>query len=262
LPMIIYGFKVALKRFSSTLELWFIITSTLLCLTLALFLRMPLDNSYKFNYVLTFFLAMFFVFAIRSLVDIFSRQLYKIVFAGGVILILMLTPVAVEVSYIISYLLSEQYFAFSDKHVVYASDKTRNEAYEWIRSNTPTDTLLILSYAETPLPCCAINPIYEPAALAERSLFVIKDTDYTARNPEYAERVRMRNQFFKNADNPEVINFVKMLKRPIYFLVEDKLPGVSLDKSSFKEIQEKPGDGFELVFHNVSQRVYRLSFKK
>ncbi len=262
LPVIISGALVVLKRFSFSKETFFILIGTLVCLLLTVFTRWPFNNSYKFNYVQTFFFAFLFVFALsRWLPLIVNRWLKRSVIAG-IIIFLSLTPGIIVASYIAASFHTDYRYAFSGKHFIYAQDRLKNEAYEWIRENTPHDALIMLSYMETPWPCCGLNNNYEATAISERNLYVIKDTDYTTSNPEYERRVMFREELFENPEDPAVIAFFTSFNRPIYLLVEENLSNRFLVEDRFQDFPEDPGEPFVLMFRNERQRVYLLRNNK
>jgi hypothetical protein len=261
-PIILYGVWVAFRRFSFSREFFFLVLGTGLCLGLSLFTRWPFDNSYKFNYILIIFLSIFFVIALSDWASSLSSRLFTRSVFISVILLLLSGPVIVEAAYIVSCLSTDRFLTFSKRHIVYAQDKRKNEAYEWIRGNTPRNSLIMLSYIENTFPCCGNNRNYEVAALTERNLYVIKDLDYTTSNPEYAKRVLFREKLFNNPEDPDVISFFISLNRPVYLLVEDGLPDLFLVEDRFKHFPEHPGTPFELVFRNERQRVYRLRFNE
>lgn len=259
-PVLVAGIWIAYKKLSFSRELLFLLAGTALCLGLTVFTRWPFDNSYKFNYILVFFFAMFFVVALSALLSLLSRRWVARVIIYGIILLLLSGPLIVEAAYITSCLTTDRYLIFRQGHLIYALDKTKNEAYAWIRENTPPEALLMLSYIKTPNPCCGINPNYEVAAIAERNLYVIKDTDYTTSNTEYAIRVSIRERLFKNPHDPQVIDYFTSLNRPVYLLVEENLPDYFIVEARFKPFPANLGEPFVLVFQNTKQRVYRILY--
>ncbi len=175
----------------------------------------------------------------------------------------MLPPILVEATHIVSAFSTDHIYAFPGKHITYAQDSQKNEAYIWIRENTPVNVLLMLSYVETNWPCCAFNNNYEPAAIAERTLYVIKDEDYTISNPEYAKRVAYREKLFTTPEDISVNNFFSELNRPVYLLVEDNLDEERFFvEERFKHFPEKPGRPFLLTFKSDLQRVYLINITK
>ena len=260
LPVIISGAWIAFKRLSYSRELFFLLIGTAVCLGLTIFTRWPFNNSYKFNYIQTFLFAFLFVFALsRWLPLLVNRWLNRLVTAG-IVIFLFLTPLIILISYISASFYTDYRYVSSGKHLIYAQDKLKNEAYKWIRENTPKDALLMLSYVETNWPSSGLNASYEVAALAERNLYAIKDRDYTMSNPEYAKRVRFREKLFDNPKDPEVVDFFRSLNRPVYLLVEENLRDVFLVEDRFKHFPENPGEPFELKFRNDKQRVYLINF--
>lgn len=262
LPVIISGAWAAFKRLSFSKELYFLLIGTALCLGLTIFTRLPFDNSYKFNYILTFFFAVFFVFALSVWLPLLANRWLNRLVTAGVLLFLLLTTFLIIASYIGASFYTDYRYAFSGKHFIYAQDKLKNEAYVWIREKTPKDALIMLGYMETPWPCCGINNNYEVAAITERNLYVIKDTDYTTSNPEYAKRVEFRESLFNNPDSPQVVEFFRSLDHQVYLLVEENLPDRFLVEERFKHFPEEPGGPFELKFRNEMQRVYHIRFNK
>ena len=258
IPAIAYGAWVAFKKLSLSKELIFLSIGTGVCLILTLFTKWPFDNSYKYNYVLTLFFSLFLVFALSSLITLLKSRLLKRVLIGGVVLCLSLTPLIIEGSCIVSSFSTDYVYNFSKGHVLYAQAKEVNRAYAWIRKNTPLNSLLMLSYVETKWPCCAMNNNYEHAAFAERTLYVIKDTDYTTSNPEYAKRILFRERLFEDPDGPGVADHFISLDRPIYLIVEEGLE--HLAEKRFKDFPEDPGKPFVLVFRNDRQRVYQIKY--
>ncbi len=257
-PVIIYGAWIVFKRFSFSREALLLFSGAVLCLALSALTRWPFDNSYKFNYILVFFCALFFMFAMFRWMSMFSGRVAPVLIIAILSLYVFLTPFIVVTSYIVSCLSMDRQLTFIDGHIVYAQDKQKNEAYSWIRDNTPSNSLVMLSYIETSYPCCGVNRNYEAAALSERTQYVIKDTDYTTSNPEYLKRVLMREKLFRNPDDPQVISYFSSLKRPVYLLVEKGLPDVFVVEDRFRHFPEYSGRPFELVFHNDRQRVYKI----
>jgi hypothetical protein len=263
LPVIIYGAWTALKKLSFSREFYFLSISTALCLTLTIFTRWPFDNSYKFNYILLLFFALFFVFAVSRLLAFIGNSWLKRLITILIIFFLLLPTILVEATHIISAFSTDHIYAFPGKHITFAQDNQKNEAYMWIRENTPGNALLMLSYVESNLPCCAFNNNYEPAAVAERALYVIKDEDYTISNPEYAKRVEIREKLFATPEDPQVIDFFNSLNRPVYLLVEDKMEEDRFFvENRFKHLPVNLGKRFVPVFQNDRQWVYLVSVNK
>jgi hypothetical protein len=256
LPVIVFGAWVAFKKMSWGRDYLFLIISTALCLGLTIFTRWPFDNSYKFNYIQTFFFAIFFVFALSGLLPLLAGTWSKRIAAASLVVLLLLLPAIIMTSYISAALHTKFRYNFSGKHFIYEQDMQKNEAYEWIRRNTPVEALIMLSYMETPWPCCGLNNNYEVAAITERNLYVIKDTDYTTSNPEYAKRVAFREKVFETPEDPEVHKFFDSLHRPVYLLVEDNLSDRFLVEQRFENFPKNPGKPFVLLFDNGRQRVY------
>jgi hypothetical protein len=258
LPLLFYGAWNAFKKMSLSREYLFLIIGTVLCVGLTVFTRWPFNNSYKFTYIQTLFFALFFVFALSGLMRLIKNKWLNRAAATTFVLLVLLSPAIVMTAYISAALHTEFRYNFSGKHFIYEKDIQKNEAYEWIRNNTPVDALIMLSYVETPWPCCGLNNNYEVAAITERNLYVIKDTDYTTSNPQYAKRVEFRNKLFENPGDPEVFKFFDSLNRPVYLLVEDNLPDRFLVEQRFENFPKNPGNPFVLLFYNNRQRVYLL----
>jgi len=262
LPVIIGGVWIAYKKLSFSREYIFLCIGTALCLGLTVFTRWTFNNSYKFNYIQTFFFAFFFVYAITGWSFLHAKRWLNRFITIGIVIILLLAPFVIVASYIGASFYTEYRYAFSGKHFIYAQDALKNEAYVWIRENTPQNALIMLSYVETPWPCCGLNNNYEVAAIAERNLYVIKDTDYTTSNPEYAKRIMFREKLFDNPKAPSVAEFFISLNRPVYLLVEEDLPDRFLVEDRFKNFPENPGEPFVLLFSNERQRVYLVQNNK
>lgn len=258
-PLIICGIWLAFKRLYFSREFIFLIIGTLLCITLSLFTRWPFDNSYKYNYILLIFFSLYFIYGLRGWFSSFSNRYFARFSLTTVITILLITPIIVEAAYIVSCLSMDKHVAFSGGHIIYAQDSKKNEAYEWIRDNTPFNALLLLGYTETNWPCCGLNSSYEAAAFTERTLYVIKDEDYIVSNPEYAKRIFFRNKLFEDPSNRSVIDHFNSLNRSVYLLIDD-----SLDRSRFfveERFEQFPpalGREFVPVFQNEKQLVYQL----
>ncbi len=261
LPVIISGIWIAFKRLSFSREFFFLFIGTALCLGLTVFTRWPFNNSYKFNYIQTFFFAFLFVYAMNGLSSLFAKHWLNRLIKTGIVIMLLLPPFITVASYIGASFYTEYRYIFSGKHFMYAQDTLKNEAYAWIRKNTPQDALIMLSYVETPWPCCGLNNNYEVAAISERNLYVIKDTDYTTSNPEYAKRVMFRERLFEKPEDPDVADFFTSLNRPVYLLVEENLPNRFLVEDRFINWSEDPGEPFALLFRNDKQRVYIVQYK-
>ncbi|GBD96588.1 MAG TPA: hypothetical protein ENG83_11210 [Nitrospirae bacterium] len=264
-PLIIAGFWFAFKRFSFSRRFLFLLSGTLICLLLSVFLRLNWSNSAKFSFILSFFFAFLFVFSLIHIMPLFSNIWLKRAITVCLIVFLLATPVITEAAYICSPWFRDTTYAFSGRHVVFAQDNLRNGAYTWIRDNTPPDALLLLPYYATPFAPDGITIAqifsYRPTALSERSLFVIKDV-YAYLRPEYKERVRIREQFFKNPQNTEVKQYIASLNRPVYLLVEEGYDDPLMEGVEFNKVPEYPGAPFVLVYQNDMQRVYSLQFKK
>ena len=262
-PLIIAGFWFAFKRFAFSGRFLFLLSGTLICLLLSVFLRLNWSNSAKFSFILSFFFAFLFVFSLIHIMSLFSNVWLKRAITGCITVFLLATPVITEAAYICSPWFRDTTYAFNGRHVIFAQDKSRNGAYTWIRDNTPPDTLLLLPYYATPYAPGGITIAqsfsYRPTALSERSLFVIKDV-YAYLRPEYKERVRIREQFFKNPGNTEVKQYITSLDRPVYLLVEEGYEDPLMKGVKIDQVPEKPGEEFLLVFKNDRQKVYRIQY--
>jgi hypothetical protein len=167
-----------------------------------------------------------------------------------------------EAAYILSPWFLDTTYAFRGRHVFYAQNTLRNEAYLWIRDNTPADSLLLLPYFDTPYGITIANTIsYRPAALSERSLFVIKDV-YAYLLPEFDERVRIRNEIFRNPQQKAVRKYLADLNRPVYLLFENGYEDPLMEGVELDHLPEDSGSEFILVFQNNKQKVYRLQYSK
>jgi hypothetical protein len=254
MPVIIAGVFFSYKKLPSVI-FYFLIAAASVCFGLSVFTEVVLNNSDKFAFILSFFYALYFVLATSVLLHFISNRWVTRILSAAVLVYLLVTPVITEAAYIISPWFRDHTYSFSGRHVVFDQDRKRNEAYTWIRNNTPPESLLMLTYVETTDPDdIAQNSAYQPAALSERNLFVIKDW-YTFPNPEYTKRVSIRGKLFMNHSDPEVDGFFKSLNRPVYLLVEDELPPLYLEDKIFHNFPDNP-EGFLLVFKNKNQRVY------
>ena len=236
---------------------------TLLCLVLSLFTRWPFDNSYKYNYILIIFFSLFFVIGLADWLSSFSSRLLARFSLTTVIVLLLMTPIIVEAAYIVSCLSMDRKVSFSKGHIVFAQDWQKNEAYQWIRENTPGNSLIMLGYTETNWPCCGLNSSYEAAAFAERTLYVIKDKDYIVSNPEYAKRILFRNKLFENPEDTSVIDHFNSLNRPVFLLIDDSLDRTRFFvEERFEQFPPDLGKQFVPVFQNEKQRVYHIRLDK
>jgi hypothetical protein len=254
MPLIFIGAVLLFRKMPSKLFI-FLIVAAALCFSLSTFTQVSLGNSSKFTFILSFFYALFFVLAVSKLMNLISKRWIKLILSAYVILFLLLTPIITEAGYIVSPWFIDNTYSFSRRHILFSRDGKRNEAYTWIRENTPPETLVMLTYFETLYEeNIAHNSTYEPAALTERNLFVVKDW-YTISNPEYSRRIKIREKHFVNPRDGGVQSFFASLKRPVYLLVEDRLPTAYLREERFNEYPDNP-EGFLLVFKNNNQRVY------
>jgi hypothetical protein len=254
IPVIFAGVIFSFKKFPSTI-FFFLIVAASLCLGLSIFTQVAFGNSAKFTFILSFFYALFFVSATSGLLHLVSKQWLKRFLSAGIILFLLITPIMTEAAYILSPWFRDNTYSFSGRHIVFAQDRKRNEAYTWIRNSTPPVALVMLTYVETSNPdTIAQNSTYEAAALTERNLFVVKDW-YTFPNPEYTKRVSIREKLFLNYADNDVRNFFTSLNCPVYLLVEDELPPIYFTDEIFHNFPDDP-EGLLLVFSNKRQRVY------
>jgi len=176
---------------------------------------------------------------------------------------LVLNPILIEASYLAADAFTEYKYSFNGRHILYARDKLRNEAYEWIRDNTPRNSLLMLSYIKTLWPCCGYNTNYERAAMTERTLYVITDKDYTVSDPEYSNRILYREKLFADPEDKSVADYFSKLNRQVYLLIEDNLDeNTYFVENRFIHFPENPGWPFVLKFKNSRQRVYLIDVKK
>jgi hypothetical protein len=253
-PVIIAGLWVAIKRLTSSRELLFLLVGTLLCLGLTVFMRLALNNSYKFTYILVFFFAVFFVFALSSWLPSIPNRWLKGFITVTIILMLLSNPILVGASYILSYWFRDTTYTFSGTHIMFTNDNDMNEIYTWIRENTPPEALIMLTYLD-PVQRNRVSLVpedsYKSAALTERNLFVLKDMNFIESNPEYAKRVAIRKKLLEKHGSPEISEFFTSLNRPIYLLVEGE----------FSQLSEKTEEWLLLMFHNDKGRVYLIQDK-
>ena len=259
MPIIVYGALVAMKRFALSREFYFLAIGTVLCLVLTVFTRWPFNNSYKFNYVLPLFYSLLSLLALNNLLSFITSKWFRRLSTAVLVFFLALTPIIVESSHMVSSFSTDYVYLFNGRHLIYAQDRQKNEAYEWIHENTPFNALIMLTYTETNWPCCGLGNNYEAAAIAERTLYVIRDDDYTVSNPEYAKRIAFRKKLFENPEDPSVIDFFRKLNRPVYLLIEDNLDESRFFvEDRFKPYSYEPGKEFELLYQNDKQRIYNL----
>jgi hypothetical protein len=254
MPLILVGTVFSFKKLSDKIFI-FLTLSAVTCLGLSLFTQVTFGNSAKFTFILSFFYAVYFVFAIAGLINYASKRWLRVILLSGIIIFLMITPVITEAAYIISPWFRDYTYSFAGRHIIFSKDRKRNEAYAWIRNNTPPDALVMLTYIDNSnTDTIAQNSTYEAAAISERNLFVVKDW-YTSSHPEYMRRVGIRQKLLLNHIDADVKNFFASLNRPVYLLVEDKLPPIYLTDKIFNNFPENP-EGFLLEFSNNRQRVY------
>ncbi len=260
-PFIILGFLIAFKRLTLSRRFLFLLSGSLAFLLLSIFLRFRWYNSAKFSYVLSFFFAFLFVFAVQYLLSLLTNKWIKSCFTILFAAFLLAAPIMTEAAYIFSPWFLDTTYAFSGRHVIYAQNKSRNEAYTWIRDNTPADSLLVLPYFDTPYGITIANTIsYRPAALSERSLFVVKDV-YAYLLPEYEVRVEIRTQLFENPGNIKVKKYLASINRPVYLLEEDGYEDPILEGVELDRVPEDSGEELLLVYKNDRQRIYRVEYK-
>lgn len=262
-PFIIAGFWYAFKRFAFSRKFLFLISGSLLFLLVSAFLRLNWYNSAKFSYILSFFFSLLFVFSVSHLISLFSNKWFKRGIAGCIILFLSATPIITEAAYIYSPWFNDTTYAFRGRQVVFDRDKSRSEAYTWIRDNTPSEALLLLPYYATPYAPGGITIAqtfsYRPVALSERSLFVVKDV-YAYLLPEYERRVKIRAQLFQNPGSAQVKQYFAAINRPVYLLVDDVYNDPLMKGVEFDEVPDDSGEEFLLVFKNDRQKVYRIQY--
>jgi hypothetical protein len=256
-PVIIAGAALSFRRLSGNMFLY-LASAALLCFCLATFTRVALDNSTKFTFVLSFFYAIYFVFGISWMLKTLSGRWVGRLLHTCVILALLITPVITEAAYFASPWFDDRTYSFSGRHVGFDRDRERNEAYEWIRSATPSDTLIVLSYVETANPdMIAQNSTYEVAAMTERNLFVVKDW-YTVPDSEYEKRVAIRRKIISGNMDSDTRKYLANLNRTVYLLVEKDLPPMYLADEMFLDYSDNR-DGLILVFKNDRQKVYLVT---
>ena len=117
---------------------------------------------------------------------------------------------------------------------------------------------------------CVVSPLYHPTLgglgrqaqlLSERSLFVVKDV-YAYLLPEYERRVSIRTQLFKNPKDAQVKQYLAVLNRPVYLLVDDAYNDPLMKGVEFDQVPEDSSEEFKLVFQNDKQRVYNIRLNK
>ena len=259
LPLISVGFWVAFKQFAFSRKMLFLLSGIILCMLLSIFLRLRFYNDAKFSFILSYFFSFLFVFSLLHLIPLFSQKWLRRCIMVSFIVFLLTTPLLTEAVYICSSRFSDTTYAFSGKHVIFNQDESRNEAYAWIRDNTPPNSLLLLPYLTAPYTGPAQNINYMPAALSERSLFIIEDV-YAYIYPEYKNRVAMRDKLFNDYKNPQMIQYFASLNRPVYLLLEEGYPDPLFVDIKFDQIPENATEEFVPVFRNDRQRVYLISY--
>lgn len=255
-PFLIMGFFVSVYKLRGREIKILLFSSLAVSFFLATFTRLPHWDSYKFTYILSLLYSIFFVYMFIWVTEHFTSQMVKNVFTVGVCLYLLFTPLLTETAYITSPWFNDKGYSFSGRHIIFKNDTKRNEAYQWLRENTSPKSLLILNYVATNnLDTIAQNDIYMFSAMSERNLFVVKDW-YTEFSPEFQKRVLIRKKLFEDPKSERVKEFFKGLNRPVYLLIENRLPDdyiVDLSDNNIKEF-----DGLRLVFKNDLQSLYQL----
>ncbi|MBC8550382.1 MAG: hypothetical protein ISR96_12235 [Nitrospira sp.] len=249
-PLIVLGLWYLVRKTPPSGSRSFLLTGTGLFFFMAAFVEWGVGNEYKFSYIVLFFFAILFVMAIEEITSRIHRPVVKKLAFAVLILFLSGTPFLVEASYFLSSRYLDNAQKFSGRHILFADDIARNEAYEWIRNNTPPDSLVMLTYNKTKTwDCPASNITYKPAAFLERSMFVMRDIDYVMRNIEFAKREDIWVKLFENPDDPAVLKYLASLNRPVYLLVE----------SDSDELPESTENRFSLKFQSDHQRVYFIN---
>lgn len=258
-PLIIAGYWLAYRQIGFSRKMLFMLSGTVLFLLLSLFLRLQWYNEEKFSFVLSFFFSLMFVYSLTQILPLFSRLWLRKSIAVCIILFLLSAPLITEAAYLCSPWFRDRTYAFSGIHVNFARDKSRNEAYLWIRKNTPHDALILLPYVVTQYwDNTAHIASYQPAVLSERNLFVIKDV-YAFMSPGYEKRVSIRAQLFKNPGDPQTRQYMSSLGRNIYLLTEEVddplLKGVVYDR-----VPSNAGGVFMPVFESDRQKIYKIRY--
>ncbi len=255
-PFIILGFLIWIKSYPREDIKMLFFTGLILTFLFATFTRLPHWNSAKFTYILSYFYAIFFIISVSWLLrESFLRKLRYVVIIF-VILFLSFTPLLTETAYLLSPWFKDVEFSFLGKHIVFKKDKGRNGAYQWIRENTPPNSLIIMNYVTTHNPDkIAQNDIYMVSAIAERNLFVVKDW-YTEPLTEYKRRLIIREKIFSFSLSKDVIDYLRGLRRPVYIFIEKNPPSNYVVDFKYNMIRDT--EGFEPVFENDFQKVYKL----
>lgn len=259
-PFIIAGLWHAYKNQSFSIKFLFLLTGSVLSVLMAVFLRFNWSNSAKFSYIIAFFFSFFFVYALGRFFTLFSNAWLKRSLVCLFVVYLLSTPLITEAAYILSPWFRDRTYSFHGRHTAFANDKSRNEAYEWLRDKTPVDTLLVLPYFETPFGITIAQPIsYRPTALSERSLLVVKDV-YAYLRAEYKERVFIREKLLENPGDPRVREFLTALGRPVFVIVDDSPGDYLMEGVETQPVSEHRFEEFILEFKNARQRVYRVNY--
>lgn len=264
LPPIIGGIGFALKRLGFSRKMFFILGGAAVCLILTDFLRLPWYDNYKFSFILSLFFALLFVFFLTGFVSLLPRQWIKKITIASSVALLSITPLITETAYIYSPWFNDDTYTFSGNHILFKEEKERNDAYSWIRDNTPKNSLILLPFLSLPYPywdSVANNNTYRTSAISERAFFVIKDV-YAWTTKGYNERVKIRENIFRNPADSNLIDYLNSLHRPIYLLIEDGYTDSFLRGVENDEITEDFERNFLLVFHNDKQRIYSITFSK
>jgi hypothetical protein len=263
LPVILFGFRILYKHLGFSRTSLFLFAGSFVFLALAAFLRLNWSNSAKFSFILSFMFSFPFAFALQWMYGTSMNRLVTKTLISFIVLILLFTPFLTEAAYIFSPWFRDGDYEFKGRHIAFARDRTRNEAYAWIRENTPPETLILLPFFASPRAPGGITIAqsfsYRTSALMERSLFVIKDV-YAYVSPEFNERATIRELLFSDPRNNKVQEYLMTINRPIYLLEEDVnndplLHGITFDR--------RPGDApdiFKPIFNNDRQRIYEINY--
>lgn len=265
-PFIIYGFWILYRRYDLSGKSLFLFSGTLLTLFLSVFLRLNWANSAKFSFVLSFFFLIPVLMLIEKMLERFTGTVLQRILFAGVSVYLLFTPLLTEAAYISSPWFIDKTYAFDGRHIVFNKEKTRNEAYQWIRNNTPHDALILLPFFATPHAPGGVTIAqafsYRPSALAERSLFVIRDV-YALVTKEFENRAAIRDILFNTPGDDRVRKYLKSLKRPVYLLTEEGYRDDELVSDvEMDNLPESADDFFKTVFKTGKQTVYKIEYNK
>ena len=263
-PMILFGFWILYKHLHFSRTSLFIFAGSLIFITLSTFLRLNWSNSYKFSFILSFMFSFPFVFTMQWIYGSMSRRLTKVLISI-IVSFLLLTPILTEAAYILSPWFRGGSYSFDGGHIIFKQDKARNDAYSWIRENTPSDSLILLPFFATPEApggfTIAQAFSYRPSAIAERSLFVIKDV-FAYVSSEFNERTIIRELLFSDPRSDRVHEYLMALQRPVYLLEEDIYGDPLLYGVTFNRRPQHSDEIFQLVFSNDRQRVYKINYNR